>query len=42
MSSSNKIIWFISIAAKIGVDDRRTEKVAILKLSTSTFYTKTQ
>ena len=41
-SSSNKIIWFISVAVKIGVGDRRTEKVAILKFSTSTLYTKTQ
>ena len=40
MSSSNKITWFISIAVEIGVDDRRTEKVAILKFSISTFYTK--
>ena len=42
ISSSNKIIWFISVAVKIGVGDRRTEKVAILKFSTSTLYTKTQ
>ena len=42
ISISNKNIWFISVAVKIGVGDRRTEKVVILKFSTSTLYTKTQ